>query len=72
LTPTARGVEYVGAKGQVPILVLHDGTPIARITSDFGGFAVWLVDPLVPGWATHRRTFDSLADAQHFINLYLL
>ena len=71
MTPTARGVEYVGAKGQV-ILVLYNGTPIARITSDFGGFAVWLDDPLVPGWATHRRTFDSLADAKHFINLYLL
>jgi len=71
LTPTARGVEYVSARGGTTIVLL-DGTSIAKITQEKSGFAVWLPDPDLPDWVYWHKTVPSLADAQSFIETYFL
>lgn len=72
LTPTGSRVQYVGAKDGSPIVAYLNGTPIAKITQDFGGYALWLADRDLPFMATHKRTFTSISDAKSFLEISLL
>lgn len=72
MTPAPRGVQYVSAKAGVPIVAYLNGIPIAKITADFGGYALWLVDPELTFMANYKRTFSSIADAKSFFEITLL
>ena len=72
LTPTGSRVQYVGAKDGFPIVAYLNGTPIAKITQDFGGYALWLADRDLPFMATYKRTFTSISDAKSFLEITLL
>ena len=72
LTPTGSRVQYVGAKAGFPIVAYLNGTPIAKITQDFGGYALWLADRDLPFMATYKRTFTSISDAKSFLEITLL
>ena len=72
LTPTGSRVQYVGAKDGFPIVAYLNGTPIAKITQDFGGYALWLADRDLPFMATYKRTFTSISDAKSFLEISLL
>ena len=72
LTPTGSRVQYVGAKDGFPIVAFLNGTPIAKITDDFGGYALWLADRDLPFMATYKRTFTSISDAKSFLEISLL
>lgn len=72
MTPTPRGVEYVSAKGGFPILALLGGTPIAKITQEPQGIAIWLPDPDLPDWAYMHKIVPSLQHAQSFLETYSL
>ena len=72
LTPTGSRVQYVGAKDGFPIVAYLNGTPIAKITQDFGGYALWLADRDLPFMATYKRTFSSVSDAKSFLEISLL
>jgi len=62
----------VSAKGGFPIVASLNGTLIAKITDDFGGYALWLADPELPFMANYKRTFPSIADAKSFLEITLL
>jgi len=62
----------VSAKAGFPIVAYLNGTPIAKITDDFGGYALWLADAELPFMANFKRTFSSIADAKSFLEITLL
>lgn len=72
LTPTGSRVQYVSAKAGFPIVAYLDGTSIAKITEDFGGYALWVADRDLPFMATYKRTFTSVSDAKSFLEISLL
>lgn len=72
LTPTGSRVQYVSARAGFPIVAYLDGTSIAKITEDFGGYALWLADRDLPFMATYKRTFTSVSDAKSFLEISLL
>ena len=72
LTPTGSRVQYVSAKAGFPIVAYLNGIPIAKITDDFGGYALWLADRELPFMATYKRTFTSVSDAKSFLEISLL
>jgi len=62
----------VSARGGFPIVAYLNGILIAKITADFGGYALWLADPELPFMANYKRTFSSIADAKSFLEITLL
>lgn len=62
----------MSARGGFPIVAYLNGTPIAKITDDFGGYALWLADSELPFMANYKRTFSSIADAKSFLEITLL
>jgi hypothetical protein len=62
----------VSAKTGFPIVAYLNGIPIAKITQDFGGYALWLADRDLPFMATYKRTFTSVSDAKSFLEISLL
>ena len=72
LTPTGSRVQYVSARDGFPIVASLNGTPIAKITQDFGGYALWLADRELPFMANYKRTFTSVSDAKSFLEISLL
>lgn len=59
----------MSARAGFPIVAYLNGTPIAKITQDFGGYALWLADKDLPFMANHHRTFSCVADAKSFLEL---
>ena len=55
-----------------PIQVLLNGVPIAKITQEVRGVAIWLPDPDLPGWAYMHKIVHSLDHAKSFLDTYLL
>ena len=72
LTPAGSGVQYVSARAGFPIVAFLNGIPIAKITQDFGGYALWLADRELPFMANYKRTFSSVSDAKSFLEISLL
>jgi hypothetical protein len=62
----------VSARAGFPIVAYLNGIPIAKITDDFGGYALWLADRDLPFMATYKRTFTSISDAKSFLEITLL
>lgn len=55
-----------------PIQALLDGLPIAKITKEAQGVAIWLPDPDLPDWAYMHKLVPSLAHAKSFLDTYFL
>lgn len=60
------------AKGGLPIQVLHNGTPVAKLTQQSDGIAIWLQSSDLPDWADLHKVVPSLQHAQSFLDTYFL
>jgi hypothetical protein len=55
-----------------PIQVLLDGIPVAKITQEPEGIAIWLKRSDLPDWCDLHKTVPSLPHAQSFLDTYFL
>jgi hypothetical protein len=62
----------VHAKGGLPIQVLLNGIPIAKLTQQSDGIAIWLQCSDLRDWSYLHKTVPSLQHAQSFIDTYFL
>ena len=72
MTPKGSRVQYASARDGLPIVAYLNGIPIAKITQDFGGYALWLADRELPFMASYKRTFSSLDNAKSFLEISFL
>jgi len=55
-----------------PIQALLNDIPIAKITQEARGVAIWLPDPDLPDWAYLHKFVPTLAHAKSFLDTYFL
>jgi len=62
----------VHAKGSLPIQVLLNGIPIAKLTQEPDGIAIWLQCSDLHDWSYLHKIVPSLQHAQSFLDIYFL